>query len=241
MRLFFLFLFIFLSQSTFLNAIESLPKYGSEALPLSKSHEYFKNADAVDYWALIPYYVPQMTDKSCSIATITMLINALKSDLPLSQSDELATHNGLLIRVKNELLQNVVGPKAKGIPLVKIQPVIEESLKAFGIKNAKISVTEVNSLNQNEALELHKVLVENEKSANSILLVNFNQGVLTGDISVGHWSPVAAYDEINRKVLILDPDRTWFEPYWVSEEILLKAMGPQVDGSTRGYILVEKN
>ena len=33
-----------------------------------------------------------------------------------------------------------------------------------------------------------------------------------------------AYDGKNRRVLILDVDRYWYSPYWVSDEDLLAAM-----------------
>lgn len=233
--------FLLVSTTVFAQSLNpGDPKYGKNASPLSKDHEFFKTAEALDFWALIPYYVPQLTDKSCSIATIAMLINAMKKDAPYTQADELATHEGLLSKVKNPLLQNVVGPKAKGIPLVYIKPVIEESLKAYNVQYSKIEMIETETGSSEEAAKLHEILIENEKSADNFLLINFNQGVFTGDISVGHWSPIAAYDEVNKRVLVMDPDRTWFEPYWVSEEVLLKGMGPQSDGANRGYIYIQK-
>ncbi len=75
-------------------------------------------------------------------------------------------------------------------------------------------------------------------------MVNFLQSELTGDPEgkVGHVAVVGAYDEKNSRVLILDPDREYYEPYWVSVDTLLKGMNTQDKDSNRnrGYIVVTK-
>ena len=55
------------------------PKYGKQVTRLYHSHEYFKRADAPDFWALMPYYTPQLTEGSCSVAALHMVINALRA------------------------------------------------------------------------------------------------------------------------------------------------------------------
>ena len=68
------------------------------------------------------------------------------------------------------------------------------------------------------------LLIENEASDRDIVLVYFNQGVLTGDWDGPHISPVGAYDADRGSVLIMDVDREWYIPYWSSDETLLEAM-----------------
>jgi len=48
---------------------------------------------------------------------------------------------------------------------------------------------------------------------------------------VGHLSPVAGYDSKEKRVLIFDSDRQYYEPYWVSEEVFLKGMNTPDKGS----------
>jgi hypothetical protein len=51
---------------------------------------------------------------------------------------------------------------------------------------------------------------------------------------------VAAYDEVQRRVLVLDPDREWYEPYWISDEVALAGMATldADSGQPRGYVHV---
>jgi hypothetical protein len=71
---------------------------------------------------------------------------------------------------------------------------------------------------------VQQALATNEASDQDIVLVYFNQGVLTGDWDGPHISPVAAYDQGTRQVLIMDVDREWYVPYWTMDTKLLEAM-----------------
>jgi hypothetical protein len=68
------------------------------------------------------------------------------------------------------------------------------------------------------------MLAANEASDRDIVLVYFNQGVLTGDWDGPHISPIGAYDAATGRVLIMDVDREWYIPYWSSDSKLLEAM-----------------
>ena len=53
-------------------------------------------------------------------------------------------------------------------------------------------------------------------------------------------APIAAYDAKMHRVLVMDPDREWYEPYWVSDQRLLEAMAT-IDPETskpRGYVKI---
>ena len=71
--------------------------------------------------------------------------------------------------------------------------------------------------------EFRKTLQAVEKGSSDYLLVHFVQDDLTGARGgpYAHISPVGAYDGTTRRVLILDVDREWYSPYWVSDEDLL--------------------
>ena len=68
------------------------------------------------------------------------------------------------------------------------------------------------------------LLAENEQSAEDVVLVYYNQGVVTGDWDGPHVSPIGAYDASRDRVLIMDVDREWYVPYWTTTETLYKAM-----------------
>ena len=73
-----------------------------------------------------------------------------------------------------------------------------------------------------------------------------SKGVLTGDWDGPHISPIAAYNEETRQVLIMDVDREWYVPYWATDTKLLEAMlrpapaehGP-LAGETGGLVWIK--
>jgi hypothetical protein len=68
------------------------------------------------------------------------------------------------------------------------------------------------------------LLVENERSADDVVLVYYSQGMVTGDWDGPHVSPLGAYDATRDRVLVMDVDREWHVPYWTTTETLFNAM-----------------
>ena len=68
------------------------------AMPLSSETNvsYCKTNAANDYWALSPYYLPQISGRSCSAANIAMVLNAARSKQPLTSDDKLVTTDSLI-------------------------------------------------------------------------------------------------------------------------------------------------
>lgn len=219
---------------------QAKPKYGPEATLLSKSHEYVSKNAAPDFWAMIPYYLPQQTGSACSVASVAMIVNAARSGQELTADDELVTQNSLLKRVNDEEWTKAVGDKGGGRSLDQLGPLVERSLKAYGFKNARAEVVHVDDESPATQKKLHDALVANEKGTGDFIILNFVQGVYTGDADVGHIAPLAAYDVKKKRALVMDPDREWYEPYWVSESTLLKGMHTtdKGEGKFRGYIWV---
>jgi hypothetical protein len=217
-------------------------KYGPEATPLSVSHEYFRSAAAPDFWALSPYYTAQQDDRSCSLASVCMILNAARAGRKLTADDELVTQKALLKKVDSPVWKKGLGPLGRGVTLQQLGALIRQSLAAYELGSYEVEVVHVEDDQPAQREKLHRVLVENERSASDFLVLNFLQGAYTGDASVGHIAPAGAYDEKNRRVLVLDPDRQWYEPYWVSEETLLKGMATpdKESGRNRGYVWVKR-
>jgi Phytochelatin synthase len=94
--------------------------------------------------------------------------------------------------------------------------------------------------------EVRRALAANEASEHDLILMYFNQGVLTGDWDGPHISPIGAYDQGAREVLIMDVDREWYIPYWSPDAKLLDAMlrpapaehGP-LAGETGGLVWIK--
>jgi Phytochelatin synthase len=198
------------------------PKFGPHAIPIQKSHEYFRTHEAPDYWALSPFYVPQISSSACSLATVATLINALRG-LPPGAADKLVTQEGLREAVGREDWVRKTDETGEGVTWDEFQTYLELGLKAYGV-GADIAAFKPADASPASLTQLRRLLGENERSANDLVVVYFNQGVVTGDWDGPHVSPVAAYDAERRRVLIMDVDRLWYGPYWTSDERLLEAM-----------------
>jgi hypothetical protein len=233
---------IFSILITFSLSASAKPKYGPNATVLSKSHEYINSEKAPDYWALSPYYLPQQNAKSCSVASVAMVVNAARANMELTSDDQLATHDDLLKKVGDKKWSNAVDMSqlGGGVALDELKTDVEESLNAYGLKNYTVTVHHMDK-SQAAKDQLHKDLLENEKSANDFIIINFIQGAYTGDADVGHISPIGAYDKKKKRALVMDVDREWYEPYWVSESVLAGGMATtdKTSGHTRGYLYIK--
>jgi hypothetical protein len=124
---------------------------------------------------------------------------------------------------------------------------LRRALDVFGLTDVAITAVQPAGANDAALGGLREALAENETSADNVMLVYFNQGVITGDWDGPHVSAIGAYDAANDRVLIMDVDRKWYVPYWTSTETLLAALVKPIGeehvglaGGTGGYILAAK-
>lgn len=228
---------------------QASPKYGPEgaprAIPLSQAPQYFQSgAAAPDYWALAGFYVPQFNGAACSVASVTMALNAARASLAKSSEDKVILQQALLKQMGGEWKKRVdpvLGlSTVRGVTLDLLAEFTEAAFRKNGFPEAQAQAVRLDPKFRTSLAHLQKDLEENEKSASDFILVNFDQKVFTDDSAVGHISPVAAYDSKLRRVLVMDPDREWYEPYWVSDQTLLDAMGtvdPEIR-KLRGYVRI---
>jgi hypothetical protein len=226
------------------------PKYGPTATRLFDSREHVRKAKAPDFWALMPYYHAQIDRKSCSTSVVLMMVNGARARMKLTAADELAfdgfpdgkNRKGVTDKVKSEVWMAGLATDGKGVVLDDMGQIVSQAFKAYGLEKVKVETVHAEKTAAFRK-KLHSVLVENEKSDSDFLAINFLQSEFTGDPegAVGHYAPVAAYDVRRGQVLILDPDREYYEPYWVSEETLLAGMATadKVSGKNRGYVWVK--
>jgi len=203
-------------------AEERKPKLGSAAISLQQSHDYLQTHRAPDYWALSPYYLPQATGSACSLAAIAMLINALRG-LPSNAAQPLVAQSALLEVVGSRAWAEATAEHGSGVRWEEFERYLRLSLEAFRL-SADLEIWRPQPGSGANLEQLKRLLIENEVSDRDIVLVYFNQGVLTGDWDGPHISPVGAYDADRGKVLIMDVDREWYIPYWSSDQALLEAM-----------------
>jgi hypothetical protein len=191
---------------------------------------------------LIPFYVSQPDDRSCSAACVAMIVNGLRAERELKADEKLATAASVVEMVPPEVWREKLRLQGEGVTLDELRTIIEQVLTAYAIESVRVETERFAQGSAAELARLRGLLVANERSGRDLVLVNFLQSVATGDPegAVGHFAPVGAYDEARRRVLLLDPDRQWYEPYWISDASLLRAMATAdpVSGKPRGLLRI---
>jgi len=226
-------------------APDVLPKLGPKATSIFSEHTYLRVGPAPDYWQLSPFYLPQQGDSDCSLAAAAMAMNALRG-LPPDAGTPLVTADSLLTAVANADWTTEAADGGPGVTFEAFAGYLQESLAAEDLANATMEAAQLSDDAAGLAA-LRALLAVNEQSADDVMLVYFNQGVITGDWDGPHISPIGAYDAAADRVLIMDVDRTWYVPYWTDTATLLAAMtrptpaeyGPLADG-LGGYYLLKR-
>ncbi|GEO85121.1 MULTISPECIES: phytochelatin synthase family protein [Alphaproteobacteria] len=222
------------------------PKLGPEAIPITTDHAYLSTAAAPDYWAISPYYIHQQTSSACSLASITIAVNTMRG-LPALSENTLVTQNNLLEATKDKRWAEQAAEEGDGVTFADLVADTAQSLKAFDIK-AEVTAAQPTKDKAATLEAFRAMLVENETSAKDMVLIYFNQGVVTGDWDGPHVSPIGAYDAATDRVLIMDVDREWYVPYWTKTETLFKAFQRPAPadqgvlaGETGGWVRITKS
>jgi phytochelatin synthase len=226
-------------------AFEGKPKLGPNAVPITQRTAYLRSAPAPDYWTLGPFYEAQRTSSDCSVASVTMAVNFLRG-LPARADEPIVTQNRLLAKIADAQWANEVAEGGSGVTFSEFVAIVNRALAAFDLQDYAIEVVRPTDDTAEALADLRRTLTRNEASDEDVVLVYFNQGVITGDWDGPHISPIAAYDEEARQVLIMDVDREWYVPYWTADTTLLQAVlrpapaehGP-LAGETGGLVWIK--
>ena len=220
---------------------KSKAKYGKNAVTLAEDSAYFRGATKTDFWKLIPYYVPQHNEKACGVASSIMVFNALFA-AERNTADGKNVDVDEVFKLAGAFKKNT-GTKGKGFTLDALGETLTTVLESAEGGPYTVSVERFDGKDKKaEMARLLKLLSSNEKSQKDFIIANFLQSVLTGDPegSVGHLAPIGAFDAKKKRVLILDPDRKYYQPYWVPYEKLFDAINTTdpAPGLKRGLIVV---
>jgi hypothetical protein len=225
---------------------EAKPKLGPDAVPVTRETGYLHSAPAPDYWKLAAFYVPQFTTSACSVASVAMAINFARG-LPEDSEEPIVTQKALLEKVADAAWAARGAEGGDGVTFDEFLGVLEASLESYKIRGYGIEVIRPRTADALALARVRAALAANEASDHDLILIYFNQGVLTGDWDGPHISPIGAYDERTHRALVMDVDREWYVPYWSPDTKLLDAMlkpapadqGP-LAGQTGGLIWLKR-
>ncbi|NHB77569.1 phytochelatin synthase family protein [Rhodobacter calidifons] len=212
------------------------PKLGPDAVAVTVDYAYLRTSPAPDYWAFAPFVKPQFTSSACSIAAVTAALNGLQG-LPAAAEDPVMTQPALLDLVGNAEWAALSAEGGDGVTFQQLLDFTAAALKARGMSQTATAI-------RPDSVEaLRAVLARNEESAADVVMIDFNQGVVTGDWDGPHVSLIGAYDAATDRALVLEVDQEWYVPYWTPVPVLLAALqkptsaehGP-LEGETGGLV-----
>src|ERR1700674_481049 len=148
--------------------VDAKPKLGPNATPIQQSYQYLRTHDAPDYWRLSPYYVPQISNSACSLATIATLINALRG-LPALANEDLVSQASLLAAVAIPDWARKTAEHGEGVTWGEFKTYLALSLKAFGLE-ADIETFRPPDASEASLVQLRQVLADNERAHSDIAL-----------------------------------------------------------------------
>jgi hypothetical protein len=216
------------------------PKYAPWLTLLRDDPAHIRDHPAPSYWALAPYHIGQFTDTCCSLATAVMLVNAARGSAHLKSGDKLVTQPDLLAVVGDpDWIFGCTDPQGHGASLREMAPLMERAYALSGVAGARVEMVQTTDPAA-AAADFRAALAAIERSPLTQLALNFDAAPVYGIADYGHFSPAAAYDAGRDRLLVLDVDRGWYEPYWVPVDVMLNAMATlsRKDTTPRGYLRV---
>lgn len=222
------------------------PKLGPNAKPITVDHTYLQTAEAPDFWAFSSYNKPQFTSSACSVASVTMALNGLRG-LPRKASAKVPTQPAVLKKVGLKSWSNKSAEGGDGVTFKELRRYTRATFKAYGMKEATVRAFHPKRADAQTFATTRELLTFNEASADTVAMIYFNQGVLTGDWNGPHVSVIGRYDAATDRVLVLDVDQEWYIPYWSPVSALVDSFvkpAPKnqgvLAGQTGGIVLVSK-
>lgn len=184
------------------------------------------------YLPLSIHFVTQKTQSYCAVASMVMVLNAL--GVPAPTTPEFAPYRTYTQdNVLNERTERIL-PQAvlarRGTTLDQLGAILESYGLQVTMRHAADSSLERFRFEAAAALS----------APHRYVIVNYLRRDL-GQERGGHVSPLAAYDAVSDRFLILDVARYKYPPVWVTAASLYAAMDtPDASngGRSRGYVLL---
>lgn len=214
------------------------PKYapagGFTAVPLTADSAYFRAAPAPDYWNLSAFYMPAHKGWSVGAASLAMAYNALFSAGRARGDEEENLAPARVVAVSSAA--------AHGLTLAGLALAAQELISTCGARG-EVRAVEPPDASPASLAAFRAALRAGEADPADVMLLHFTQDLVTGAPGgpFAHISPVGAYDAGTGRVLVLDTDRRWYEPYWAADEQLLRALVNATPKYGRGgYVVVRR-
>jgi Phytochelatin synthase len=216
-------------------------KYADWVRLLSENNGHLRSSPAQGYWRLAPHYVCQITDCACSLASATMVLNAISGSRLREPGSMMMTQETLLQAVDDQVWHEGSGKDGgRGVTLTELEKLLRRGLAVNDLR-ADIGIVPLGD--KADALQAANRLrrdMEACEQGRQLIIANYFSETAIGSGDYGHFSPVAAYDAGQDLVLVMDVWRFEYEPYWIPVAKLVAGMmsASRITGEPRGYLTV---
>jgi Phytochelatin synthase len=204
-------------------------------LSSEEGEKFFLESSALEaYFPIAANFVTQKTQAYCGVASIVMVLNALRAPAPSTPEYEpyhTFTQDNLLSEQSDAILPRDTLAR-QGMTLDQLGGLLGGHSAAIEVRHAADGGLDTFRADARDYLS----------RKDHFVIVNYLRKALGQEIG-GHISPLAAYDEKADRFLILDVARYKYPPVWVRTSDLFDAMNtPDAanDGKKRGYVLIAR-
>lgn len=218
----------------------------SQPLALQTAPSYQKLSEISEGLATLwPHFVGQQTPSSCSVASVSTVINTIRSQ----RHRKILSQEAILQADSSHTWQNhTLFPNSQGVTLDELALHVLQVAYASGFKDLAVDVVHMPEAKASALAhargkeQLLYMLRRLEKQPRSYFIIaNFLQSsFIASGTAEGHMSPVGTFDSVNERVLVLDVDRQHVEPYWVPLETFYEGLSTvdAVSQRPRGYLVL---
>ena len=191
-------------------------------------------------WALLSHWVTQSTQSFCSLASSSMLLNAVGAPAPFDSEFSpypYFTQTNVLGACALSKPSSIPGQNISAHIIVWQGATLEEMstyLRCWASTSHAFA-------SESTAVEFRaRVRAALESTPPSAVAINFHRSGLH-EVGGGHVSPLGAYDVGTDRFLLLDVSRYKYPAVWVTAEILYAAMNTTdtTSGRSRGWVVVD--
>jgi len=213
------------------------------------------------FFRLAQCFIPQQHVTTCGVASSIIILNAIYRQRCIKRPIDKAsifsdtttnTHlanfswteqnffeSAQLVLNQNEIMgkcRNENNQYNLGISLELLSNALNVVLA-----NVNMSATpyHVDKVTEDQLNEFRCLIKDVMNSSNQYIIANYNLNIQCLELDCGHFAPIAAYDEISDRVLLLDPWASFSPWVWVKFIDFYASMNTLDGNNYRGYITIK--
>ena len=214
----------------------SNPALAEKLVPITTSEGMVllqRSKSVSDYGSLMEAFLTQSNLAYCGVASAVMVLNSLAIPAPPVdgfRNYHFWTQDNIFDSDSSQAVISPAKVRRQGMTLQEVQNLLSH----HGVSSKRLH-GDILSLSAFRSL-----VKANLDDSNDRLIVNYDRKVI-GQKGGGHFSPLAAYDAVTDKVLILDVARYRYPSVWVKTHDLWRAMRTldRISGLQRGILAIE--